>query len=151
MPHKEKQLSWNLKSHTILSTIFSPLILTLNCYSDMVSFGITKVCLEWPFGKKYITQGPNHRFTSQINLLVPIRHETPPNVICKYTLVGKYGSNKDTPQRHPKLYESFPVSLSSSTLVQIWLVSGMLRIQRSFQILECHWDVFITSILKVCL
>lgn len=62
----------------------------------MASFGITKVCLESPFGKKYITQGPNHQFTSQINLLVPIQHETPPNVTCKYTLVGKYGGNKDT-------------------------------------------------------
>ena len=34
---KEKQLFWNLKFHTALSTIFSQLILTFICYSAMVS------------------------------------------------------------------------------------------------------------------
>ena len=34
---KEKQLFWNLKFHAVLSTIFSQLTLTLNCYSAMVS------------------------------------------------------------------------------------------------------------------
>ena len=34
---KEKQLYWNLKFHAVLSTIFSQLILTSNCYSAMVS------------------------------------------------------------------------------------------------------------------
>ena len=34
---KEKQLFWNLKFHAVLSTIFSQLNLTLNCYSAMVS------------------------------------------------------------------------------------------------------------------
>ena len=34
---KEKQLFWNLKFHAVLSTIFSQLTLTLNCYSVMVS------------------------------------------------------------------------------------------------------------------
>ena len=34
---KEKQLFWNLKFHADLSTIFSQLTLTLNCYSAMVS------------------------------------------------------------------------------------------------------------------
>ena len=35
---KEKQLFWNLKFHTVLSTIFSQLTLTLNCYCAMVSY-----------------------------------------------------------------------------------------------------------------
>ena len=34
---QEKQLFWNLKFHAVLSTIFSQLTLTLNCYSVMVS------------------------------------------------------------------------------------------------------------------
>ena len=34
---KEKQPFWNLKLHVVLSTIFSQLTLTLNCYSSMVS------------------------------------------------------------------------------------------------------------------
>ena len=34
---KKKQLFWNLKFHAVLSTIFSQLTLTLNCYSAMVS------------------------------------------------------------------------------------------------------------------
>ena len=35
--NKEKQLFWNLNFHAVLSTIFSRLTRTLNCYSAMVS------------------------------------------------------------------------------------------------------------------
>ena len=34
---KEKQLFWNFKFHAVLSTIFSQLTLTSNCYSAVVS------------------------------------------------------------------------------------------------------------------
>ena len=47
------------------------------------------VSSERPSGKNRITKGPVHRFVSQINLLVPTWHESPPEVIWEHTLVWK--------------------------------------------------------------
>lgn len=145
---KEKQLFWNLKFHAVLSTIFSQLTLTLNCYSAMVSSwrhvispvpeskthpnpAMTQhirersrnpphpkvwngagalaspppmlkhktvvyfpfphqwcsIVSERPSSKNCITQGPVHRFTTLINLLVPAWYKSPLKVIWELTLV----------------------------------------------------------------
>ena len=48
------------------------------------------VCSERTFGKNLLTQEPVHWFASQINLLVPIWHESPPEVICELSKKVKY-------------------------------------------------------------
>ena len=45
------------------------------------------VSLGRPSGKNHITQEPVHQLASQINL--PLWHKSPPEVICKHTLVWK--------------------------------------------------------------
>ena len=47
------------------------------------------VCSEQKNRKNRITQETVHRFASQINLLVPTWHKSPPEVIYKHTLVWK--------------------------------------------------------------
>ena len=60
----------------------------LQCYSTfLTSLKSVQNSILVKFGKKRITQEPVHRFASQINLLIPIQEESPPEVICENTLV----------------------------------------------------------------
>ena len=49
----------------------------------------TIVCSERPLSENRITQEPFHKFASQVNLLVLIWYESPPEVIYEHTLAWK--------------------------------------------------------------
>ena len=66
---KEKQLFWNLKFHVGLSTIFSQIILTLNCYSAMVSSWLHLTSHQSPFQENLHT--PNARWGRDPGIICP--------------------------------------------------------------------------------